>query len=88
MTPVMPDRQAIEGFLAVITGSTDDNALPTAQDVPWFKRSCNIAQAAHPISYRSCVEAHRPVKQGAIGLDRDVQNVCALSDGQVYILIE
>jgi tetratricopeptide (TPR) repeat protein len=31
--PVTPDRQAIEGFLAAITGGRDDDALSKAQDV-------------------------------------------------------
>jgi len=33
MVPVTPDRQAIEGFLAAITGASDDDALSKAQEV-------------------------------------------------------
>ena len=33
MVPVTPDRQAIEGFLAAITGGSDDDALSKAQEV-------------------------------------------------------
>ena len=33
MVPVTPDRQAIEGFLAAITGGSDEDALSKAQEV-------------------------------------------------------